>query len=48
MSGQKGRLEGRLIAVGITGSIAAYKAPGLVRLLQGEGADVVALPSWQA
>jgi len=45
MSGQKGRLEGRLIAVGITGSIAAYKAPELVRLLQGEGADVVALLS---
>ena len=45
MSGHKGRLEGRLIAVGITGSIAAYKAPELVRLLQGEGADVVALLS---
>jgi phosphopantothenoylcysteine decarboxylase / phosphopantothenate---cysteine ligase len=40
-----GRLEGRLIALGITGSIAAYKAPELVRLLQAEGADVVALLS---
>jgi len=40
-----GRLAGRLIALGITGSIAAYKAPELVRLLQAEGADVVALLS---
>ncbi|HVL54683.1 MAG TPA: bifunctional phosphopantothenoylcysteine decarboxylase/phosphopantothenate--cysteine ligase CoaBC [Vitreimonas sp.] len=40
-----GRLEGRLIALGITGSIAAYKAPELVRALQAEGADVVALVS---
>jgi phosphopantothenoylcysteine decarboxylase / phosphopantothenate---cysteine ligase len=40
-----GRLAGRLIAVGVTGSIAAYKAPELVRLLQAEGADVVALLS---
>ena len=38
-----GRLDGRLIALGITGSIAAYKAPELVRLLQAEGADVVGL-----
>ena len=38
-----GRLEGRLIALGVTGSIAAYKAPELVRALQAEGADVVAL-----
>jgi phosphopantothenoylcysteine decarboxylase/phosphopantothenate--cysteine ligase len=37
------RLEGRLVALGVTGSIAAYKAPDLVRLLQAEGADVVAL-----
>jgi len=37
------RLEGRLIALGVTGSIAAYKATELVRLLQAEGADVVAL-----
>jgi phosphopantothenoylcysteine decarboxylase / phosphopantothenate---cysteine ligase len=40
-----GRLDGRLIALGVTGSIAAYKAPELVRLLQAEGADVVALVS---
>ena len=37
------RLEGRLIALGVTGSIAAYKAPELVRALQAEGAEVVAL-----
>jgi phosphopantothenoylcysteine decarboxylase/phosphopantothenate--cysteine ligase len=37
------RLEGRLVALGVTGSIAAYKAPELVRALQAEGADVVAL-----
>jgi phosphopantothenoylcysteine decarboxylase/phosphopantothenate--cysteine ligase len=40
-----GRLAGRLIALGVTGSIAAYKAPELVRLLQTAGADVVALLS---
>ncbi|HYC06603.1 MAG TPA: flavoprotein, partial [Candidatus Binatia bacterium] len=40
-----GRLAGRLVALGVTGSIAAYKAPELVRLLQAEGADVVALLS---
>jgi phosphopantothenoylcysteine decarboxylase/phosphopantothenate--cysteine ligase len=34
------RLEGRRIAIGITGSIAAYKAVELLRLLQTEGADV--------
>ena len=39
------RLEGRLIALGVTGSIAAYKAPDVVRALQAEGADVVALLS---
>ncbi len=37
------RLEGRLIAVGVTGSIAAYKAAELVRRLRDEGADVVVL-----
>ncbi|HET7027622.1 MAG TPA: bifunctional phosphopantothenoylcysteine decarboxylase/phosphopantothenate--cysteine ligase CoaBC [Candidatus Limnocylindrales bacterium] len=37
------RLAGRLIALGVTGSIAAYKAPEIVRRLQDEGADVVAL-----
>ncbi|HLA16117.1 MAG TPA: flavoprotein, partial [Candidatus Limnocylindrales bacterium] len=38
-----GRLEGRLIALGVTGSIAAYKAPEIVRALQAEGAEVVAM-----
>ena len=40
-----GRLEGRLIALGVTGSIAAYKAVELLRLLTAEGADVVVLLS---
>lgn len=38
-----GRLEGRLIGLGVTGSIAAYKAAELLRFLRAEGADVVAL-----
>ncbi|MEO5941351.1 MAG: bifunctional phosphopantothenoylcysteine decarboxylase/phosphopantothenate--cysteine ligase CoaBC [Candidatus Limnocylindrales bacterium] len=38
-----GRLAGRLIAVGVTGSIAAYKAAELVRRLGDEGADVVVM-----
>jgi phosphopantothenoylcysteine decarboxylase/phosphopantothenate--cysteine ligase len=38
-----GRLAGRLVAVGVTGSIAAYKAAELVRRLRDEGADVVVL-----
>lgn len=37
------RLAGRLIALGVTGSIAAYKAVELLRLLQADGADVVVL-----
>lgn len=36
-----GRLAGRLVALGVTGSIAAYKSVELVRALQAEGADVV-------
>jgi len=36
-----GRLDGRLVALGVTGSIAAYKSVELLRLLQAEGADVV-------
>ena len=40
-----GRLGGRLIALGVTGSIAAYKAVELLRLLTAEGADVVVLLS---
>jgi phosphopantothenoylcysteine decarboxylase/phosphopantothenate--cysteine ligase len=43
MSGAGGRLDGRLVAVGVTGSIAAYKAADLVRRLGDEGADVVVL-----
>ena len=38
-----GRLEGRLIGLGVCGSIAAYKAVQLVRLLRAEGADVVVM-----
>lgn len=33
-------LEGKKILIGITGSIAAYKIPGLIRLLKKEGAEV--------
>ena len=35
-----GRLTGRLIGLGVTGSIAAFKAVELLRLLSAEGADV--------
>jgi phosphopantothenoylcysteine decarboxylase/phosphopantothenate--cysteine ligase len=35
-----GRLASRRIALGVTGSIAAYKSVELLRLLQAEGADV--------
>jgi phosphopantothenoylcysteine decarboxylase/phosphopantothenate--cysteine ligase len=38
-----GRLEGRLVGLGVSGSIAAYKAAELVRLLRAEGADVVVM-----
>ncbi|MEA2519282.1 MAG: phosphopantothenoylcysteine decarboxylase / phosphopantothenate---cysteine ligase, partial [Chloroflexota bacterium] len=41
--GSRPRLSGRLIAVGVTGSIAAYKAADLVRRLHDEGADVAVL-----
>lgn len=37
------RLAGRLVVLGITGSIAAYKTPEIVRALRAEGADVQAL-----
>ena len=33
-------LEGRLILLGVTGSIAAYKSAELARALTGAGADV--------
>ena len=36
-----GRLSGRLIGLGVTGSIAAYKAVELLRLLRAEGADEI-------
>ena len=39
----EGRLEGRLIGLGVTGSIAAYKAVELLRLLRAEGADVAVM-----
>ncbi len=41
--GPGSRLAGRLVAVGVTGSIAAYKAADLVRRMRDEGADVVVL-----
>ena len=37
------RLAGRLVVLGITGSIAAYKSPEIVRALRAEGADMQAL-----
>ena len=43
-----GRLEGRLIGLGVCGSIAAYKAVELVRLLRAEGADVEPFPDDEA
>ncbi|HSL96954.1 MAG TPA: bifunctional phosphopantothenoylcysteine decarboxylase/phosphopantothenate synthase, partial [Candidatus Deferrimicrobiaceae bacterium] len=43
--GPSGRLTGRLVGLGVTGSIAAYKAVELLRLLTAEGADVVVLLS---
>jgi phosphopantothenoylcysteine decarboxylase/phosphopantothenate--cysteine ligase len=39
----EGRLAGRLIGLGVTGSIAAYKAVELLRLLRAEGAEVVVM-----
>ncbi len=38
-----GRLAGRFVALGITGSIAAFKAVDLLRLLRDEGAEVQVL-----
>ena len=40
MTAELGRLANRRIALGVTGSIAAYKAVELLRLFQNEGADV--------
>jgi len=45
---ESGRLAGRFIALGVTGSISAYRAVELLRLLQAEGADVQVLLSWSA
>ena len=39
------RLAGRLIGLGVTGSISAYKAVELLRLLRAEGADVAVMLS---
>jgi len=39
----EGRLAGRLVGLGVTGSIAAYKAVELLRLLRAEGADVAVM-----
>ncbi len=39
------RLSGRLIALGVTGSIAAYKAVELLRLFRAEGAEVAVMLS---
>jgi len=44
----EGRLAGRFVALGITGSIAAYKAVELLRLLRAEGADVAVLMTQSA
>ena len=43
LEGRTGRLAGRLIGLGVTGSIAAYKAVELLRLLRAEGADVAVM-----
>ena len=43
MTRPTGRLEGRLVALGVTGSIAAYKAVELLRLLKSEGAEVAVM-----
>ena len=47
MSGERGSLAGRRIVVGVAGSIAAYKAVSLVRLLAERGAvvDVAMTPA---
>lgn len=48
MTAQVGRLQNRRIALGITGSIAAYKAVELLRLFQAQGADVRVLMTTSA
>ena len=48
MTETAGRLRNRRLALGITGSIAAYKAVELLRMLQNEGADVRVLMTTSA
>jgi phosphopantothenoylcysteine decarboxylase/phosphopantothenate--cysteine ligase len=48
MTESAGRLRDRRIALGITGSIAAYKSVELLRMLQNEGADVRVLMTTSA
>ncbi|HEX7491729.1 MAG TPA: bifunctional phosphopantothenoylcysteine decarboxylase/phosphopantothenate synthase [Candidatus Limnocylindrales bacterium] len=48
MTKQGPRLKNRRLALGITGSIAAYKAIELLRMLQNEGADVRVLMTTSA
>ncbi|HWH24323.1 MAG TPA: flavoprotein, partial [Candidatus Limnocylindria bacterium] len=43
-----GALDGRLVLLGVTGSIAAYKSAELARALVGAGADVQPLMSHSA
>jgi phosphopantothenoylcysteine decarboxylase/phosphopantothenate--cysteine ligase len=47
-SAAAGRLRNRRLALGITGSIAAYKAVELLRMFQNEGADVRVLMTTSA
>jgi len=47
-SADAGSLEGRLILLGVTGSIAAYKSAELARSLTAAGADVQVLMSHTA
>jgi phosphopantothenoylcysteine decarboxylase/phosphopantothenate--cysteine ligase len=48
MTEPAGRLKDRRVALGITGSIAAYKAIELMRMFQNEGADVRVLMTTSA
>ena len=48
MTESGGRLRDRRVALGVTGSIAAYKAVELLRMLQNEGADVRVLMTTSA
>jgi len=48
MTESAGRLRNRRLALGVTGSIAAYKAVELLRMFQNEGADVRVLMTTSA